>query len=111
MPQRLKTDITNVCTAEVLLQFWGGARNKKAKGNCGTENAQICPRDPAVRQIPCPGGGYDSVLRPGHIGGAGGNAGKTQVIPSLLRLGFRNCNLRFVVLIPISSYFTAGWTF
>ena len=111
MPQRLKTDINNVCTIEILLQFWGGAQNKKARGNCGMENAQICPRDTAVLQIPCPGGGYDFVLRPRRMGRGGRNAGKTQVIPSLLCLGFWICNLRFVVLIPISSYFTAGWTF
>ena len=44
------------------------------------ENAQICPRDTAVLQIPCPGGGYDSVLRPRHMGGRGG--GKCREDPS-----------------------------
>ena len=65
---------------------------------------QLCRTSPAL-------GVVMTLFSDPDILGWGGNAGKTQVIPSLLRLGFWNCNLRFVILIPISSYFTAGWTF
>lgn len=113
MPQKL-TDINNVCNLEILLQSWGGAQNKKARGNCGMEKAHTCPRDTAVLQIPCPGGGCNSSSDPGVLwGGRWGEEiqCRTQISPSLPRIGFRNCSLRFVALTPVSSYFTTGWSF
>lgn len=83
------------------------------------ERAQSCPRDTAVMRMLCPeGGGGDSILRLWPIAcvaGAGGggvenSTVRTQVSPTLLRLGFWNCTRRSAALILASCYFTAGWT-